>query len=157
MGAVIFYKSLFILARRPTELQLMQVLNKLKSKWKEIGIAFKITRDNRDSIDQKRYQSATCHLNDIITLWLDNCLKASWLTVIDAIKNDPVNNPVVAMEIKEFAMHKVRKGKVDDQSFDQQENSNSIVSGYVVFLLYVVFYNVHLFCFALYSVLFFIF
>lgn len=87
--------------------------NKMNSKWREIGISLSVSDNDIHSFDDRFRGNSTLCLNAVLGKWLENDPSASWLKIIDAIRDEPVNNPQVAMDMKNKAIQLATTTKVN--------------------------------------------
>ena len=87
----------------PDTFLLCSLLDNIKDKWNEIGIALRVQEDVLGGL-RRRGDSDTVKLFEVINSWITTESKPpiTWETVISAIRRPEVNNIRRAKEIKEY-------------------------------------------------------
>ena len=86
--------------KQPKKIHLQQVLGSIQYKWVEIGEALEIPNGIIQSIDHNPRYSDARKLSEVLQTWIDTQpSNVTWRNFIDVIREDPVNEPVLAKTI----------------------------------------------------------
>ena len=90
-----------ILKESPNHDEALSQLADISAKWKEIGLALKVSRNELDGL--QRDHSSIIKLSEVITLWIESeSSPVSWETLITAIEGGIVKNKKKAKEIRDY-------------------------------------------------------
>lgn len=90
-----------ILNRRPEKHDMLSKLSKISYNWSIIGESLKVPFQHLQEIDRINCSNLE-KLSKVLQKWLDGMYTAvTWATIIDAIDGEIVQQPAVAMEIRE--------------------------------------------------------
>ena len=90
-----------ILNRRPEKRDMLSKLSKISYNWSIIGDSLKVPFQHLQEIERINCSNLE-KLSKVLQKWLDGMYTAvTWATIIDAIDGEIVQQPAVAMEIRE--------------------------------------------------------
>ena len=91
-----------VLKKVPSNLEVQKLLNDLRANWNMIGIALEIDPGTLESIDHSQ-KSDDLKLAKVIETWIKNDKPSvTWETLINVIKEPPINHNKKAKEIRDY-------------------------------------------------------
>ena len=80
----------------------MSLLNPIKSQWREIGEQLEVPHGELQSIQHNVAYDDTRRLSEVFRLWIDRTTEVSWRTILDVVRDPPVDNKRLEEEIRQF-------------------------------------------------------
>ena len=89
--------------KQPKKIHLQQVLGPIQYKWRVIGEALEIPDGIIQSIDHNPRYNNACKLSEVLQTWIGTQPSdVTWRNLINVIRENSVNEPVLAKTIPDF-------------------------------------------------------
>ena len=91
------------LGKEPEKIDLMRLLNPVMYMWRSIGEQLLLRHGDIMSIEYNPAYNDTVRLSQVIQLWIEmRPCEVSWRKIITVVKEPPINNVNLAIEICQF-------------------------------------------------------